>query len=134
MSKQCMSISKLEHDLNQVGKSSSITSRRLETENSDLRDHVAKLEKHLLEEKLRNNDLNSHIKGLANDLAASKQSLEAANTEAEVKMTRFKTEAGTESSRLECQIDKLRLQHRGKSRPLGLFKQEFKWQLSWLLS
>ena len=98
-----------------MGKSSSIISRRLETENADLKDHVAKLEKHLLEEKLRNNDLNSDIKSLANDLATSKQSLEAAKTEAEVKATRLKAEAANESSRLQCEIDKLRLQHRGKS-------------------
>ena len=54
--------------MSQAGKSSSITSRKLETENANLRDHVAKLEKQFLDEKLRNNEFNSDIKSLTNEL------------------------------------------------------------------
>ena len=98
----------------QAGKSSSITSRKFETENSSLRDHVAKLEKQFLDEKLRNNEINSEIKSLSNELTTAKQTLEAHNLEAEAKLRRTKVEASNDSSRLECEIDRLRHQLRGK--------------------
>ena len=98
----------------QTGKSSSITSRKLETENSNLRDHVAKLEKQFLDEKFRNNELNSDLKSLNNELTTAKQILETHNLESGAKLRRQKVEASNDSSRLECEIDRLRHQLRGK--------------------
>ena len=72
ISVQSIEISKLECDLAQITKSSSIDVRKLETENSDVRNHAAKLEKQLLDSKLRSNELHSEVKSLANDLAKAR--------------------------------------------------------------
>ena len=49
-----------------------------------------------------------------NELTTAKQIVETHNLEAEAKLRRHKVEASNDNSRLECEIDRLRHQLRGK--------------------
>jgi uncharacterized protein YjbI with pentapeptide repeats len=87
--------------------------RQLEAEKANLQDYASKLENQLIAEKLNNKNLHSDVKATTNELLGTKQTLEAAKTETEVKTTRLKMEAGQEASRLECEIDRLKVLFRG---------------------
>ena len=73
--RQSQTISKLEQDFNHLEKSSNMTSKRLEVENSSLQLHTSKIEQQLLDSKLHTHDLQSDLKHKNNELVSTKQAL-----------------------------------------------------------
>ena len=67
----------------------------------------------LLEAKLYSHDLQSELKQKTNEIVSSKQTIEVAKTEADAKLCRQKLEAAKEVSRLETEVDKLKILLRG---------------------